>query len=92
MALKKDKQKVIGETLSDERIVSLLADLRATGCNDHELVLRGYRALRAHDFKRFINLMKVEGLKTDMARPDGRTPAEIIAEQAYSTEYLEALK
>ncbi|MTI14804.1 PA4642 family protein [Sansalvadorimonas verongulae] len=90
--MKKDKQKVIGEELSDKRIKDLLNLSPETGVNrDYFILMKGYRALRSHDFERFIGFFKEAGLDINAKGPDGLTLKEEMAEHAQATPYLEVL-
>ncbi|CAM3549395.1 PA4642 family protein [Parendozoicomonas haliclonae] len=91
--MKKDKQKVIGEELSDERLQSLLELEAEKGVDpDYFILMRAYRALRSHDFERFLTFFIEKGLKIDNKGPEGKTLAEEIAEHQHGEEYLTALQ
>ncbi|WP_257284052.1 PA4642 family protein [Endozoicomonas sp. SESOKO1] len=90
--MKKDKQKVIGEKLSDERLKTLLTLQPATGSNrDHHILLRAYRYLRADDFARFIPFFLEAGLNLNARDTDGKTLAETISQHHHGEPYLKAL-
>ena len=55
MAERKDKQKVIGEPMTDEQIKVFLDFPPEDGENpDFHVLLKAYRALRVEDFERFV--------------------------------------
>ncbi|WP_419537047.1 PA4642 family protein [Endozoicomonas sp.] len=90
--MKKDKQKVIGEELSDERLKNLLALQPADGGNrDHHILLRAYRYLRPDDFARFVPFFLDAGFHLDARDSNGKTLAEIIAHHHHGQPYLNTL-
>ena len=93
MTQRKDKQKVIGEAMSDEQIRAFLQGEPEAGVDaDFHLLQRAYRSLREEDFARFIAFFRDEGRKLDARDPKGRTLAEIIASHGHSEGYLAALR
>lgn len=92
ISMKKDKQKVIGEELSDERLKALLALQPTAGCSrDHHILLRAYRFLRADDFARFIPFFLEAGFNLNAKGSDGKTLAEIIVHHQHGEAYLKTL-
>ncbi|MBO9493361.1 PA4642 family protein [Thalassotalea sp. G20_0] len=90
--MKKDKQKVIGEELSDERLKALLTLQPAVGSSrDYHILLRAYRYLRADDFARFIPFYLEAGLNLDARDSEGKTLAETITQHHHGEPYLKAL-
>ena len=90
--MKKDKQKVIGEELSDERLKALLTLQPAAGSSrDYHILLRAYRYLRADDFARFIPFYLEAGLDLNAQDSDGKTLAETITQHHHGEPYLKAL-
>ena len=92
--LKKDKQKVIGEDLSDERVKSLLdynphGDINA----DFHVLTKAYRALRPHDFERFVAFFKEDGRDINATDKQGNTFLTIVSQhQQLGSDYVEILK
>ncbi|WP_163369445.1 PA4642 family protein [Endozoicomonas acroporae] len=90
--MKKDKQKVIGEELSDERLKALLTLQPAVGSSrDYHILLRAYRYLRADDFARFIPFYLEAGLNLDARDSAGKTLAETITQHHHGQPYLKVL-
>ncbi|MBO9480047.1 PA4642 family protein [Salinisphaera sp. G21_0] len=90
--MKKDKQKVIGEELSDERLKALLTLQPAVGSSrDYHILSRAYRYLRADDFARFIPFYLEAGLNLDARDSEGKTLAETITQHHHGEPYLKAL-
>ncbi len=90
--LKKDKQKVIGEELSDARIKSML-DLRDErgDVSDLHLLTRAYRALRADDFERFVHFFCTAGHDVNATDASGRSFLKIISKHDQATHYTNIL-
>lgn len=91
--MRKDKQKVIGEPMTDEQIAAFLSARPYAGESvEQHILTRAYRGLRAHDFERFIEMFKAEGL--DLSAPDaeGRTFLQAIREHAQAEDYVAALE
>ncbi|MGI9276559.1 MAG: PA4642 family protein [Endozoicomonas sp.] len=90
--MKKDKQKVIGEYLSDERLKELLK-LQPPAGEDPALhiLTRAYRALRADDFKRFLCFYAETGLPLNPKNSQGQGFLETLSQQGHARPYLAAL-
>ena len=55
MALKKDKEKVLGEVFDDDRVRGFLEPYKREGFNSHYLLLeRAYRGMKVENFATFI--------------------------------------
>ncbi|KEQ18821.1 PA4642 family protein [Endozoicomonas numazuensis] len=91
--MKKDKQKVIGEVLNDERIKELLT-LQPPMGEDRALhiLTRAYRALRADDFERFLRFYTETGLAINPATPEGGSFLSTLEQHQHASPYIQALK
>ncbi|WP_062268433.1 PA4642 family protein [Endozoicomonas arenosclerae] len=91
--MKKDKQKVIGEVLSDERIKELLT-LQAPAGEDKALhiLTRAYRALRADDFERFLRFYSETGLEINPVTSEGGSFLSTLEKHQHASPYVQALK
>ena len=89
--MKKDKQKVIGEELSDEQLTSLL-ELKGAGdeSDDYYVLLQAYRRFRAEDFVRFVDFFKSAGRNTEAVGKAGKTIVDEISAHQNSKDYLQA--
>lgn len=91
--MRKDKQKVIGEAMTDEQVAAFL---QARPYDDQSVemhvLVRAYRGLRAEDFRRFLELFKAEGFDVNATDGDGRTFLSIVREHAQSEDYVAALE
>ncbi|EKF73980.1 hypothetical protein A11A3_10756 [Alcanivorax hongdengensis A-11-3] len=93
MAERKDKQKVIGEPMTDEQIKVFLDFPAEDGVDaDFHVLEKAYRALRAEDFARFVAFFQDQGRNIDACDPKGRTMLSIIEQHGRSENYARALR
>lgn len=93
MALKKDKQKVLGEVFDDARVRSFLEPIAREGFNEDYLLLeRAYRSMKAENFETFISFFVETGRDINSKNPDGINLLQLIQDHAQSAEYCQALK
>ena len=93
MALKKDKQKVLGEIFDDERIRGFLEGQLPKGLNlDFYLLERAYRGMREENFATFVEFFVAAGHDINTKNSDGRTLIELVREHAAFAEYVEILE
>lgn len=92
MALKKDKQKVIGEELSDERILETLSAFIASGLNDFDLIVRAYRHFRLHDFERFLDALNARALPLNPSNAANKDIVTYLNEHANGKAYAQAVQ
>ena len=93
MSLKKDKQKVLGETFDDERIKSFLCFEAPQGVNpDFHLLEKAYRGMNADNFDNFLQFFLEDGRDIDATNPAGETLLAIVSQHQHGGEYAAALK
>lgn len=93
MALKKDKQKVLGETFDEERVKGFLNIEPRKGFNTDFLLLeRAYRGMKAENFHSFVSFFAEAGKDINACDPSGRNLLQIIQSHASSADYSSALK
>ncbi|KEQ13616.1 aminopeptidase [Endozoicomonas montiporae] len=91
--MKKDKKKVIGETLSDARIQELLTLQPPAGENRaFHILTRAYRTLREDDFSRFMVFYTEAELDLNPCNRSGHYFVDVIARHQHSEPYLRALQ
>lgn len=79
MALKKDKEKVIGEVFDDERIKSFLTFLPPEGVDpDYHVLEKAYRGMKEENFDTFVRFFLEEGRDINARNPDGQTLLQVI--------------
>ncbi len=92
MALKKDKQKVLNETIDDERLREFFMLEAPDGIdNDYHVLERAYRGLQAPDFERFLAVFSERGGNINAAGPNGSL-LDVIAKHANGAPYAAAIK
>ncbi|MGI0117149.1 PA4642 family protein [Zooshikella sp. RANM57] len=91
--MKKDKQKVIGETLSDDRIKSLLevrpADDTPVG---YYILQRAYQSLREDDFARFLSFYVEAGFDINVTNQSGKAFLTLLYQHAEASPYVTAME
>lgn len=91
--MRKDKQKVIGEPMTDEQIAAFLSARPYAGESvEQHILTRAYRGLRAHDFERFIDLFKQEGFDLNAADAQGSSFLQVVRGHAQGEEYVAVLE
>lgn len=93
MALKKDKQKVLGETFDDERVKGFL-DVKNVGDTDTDFVAleRAYRGMKADNFATFVKFFVEDGKNINCVNSDGDSFLQMISLHRHSAPYVSALK
>lgn len=93
MALKKDKQKVLGEIFDDARVKSFLTMEGRDDCDIDFLRLeRAYRSMNAENFTTFLKFFIEAGYNINAKGPQDMNLLQITAQHAQAHEYNEALK
>ncbi|MBU2707206.1 PA4642 family protein [Zooshikella marina] len=91
--MKKDKQKVIGETLSDDRLKTLLearpADDTPVG---YYILLRAYQSLREDDFARFLDFFVKAGYDINVKNQSGEAFLSLLCQHTEAAPYVEAME
>lgn len=91
--MKKDKVKVIGEVLSDEKIKRFLEYRPYDDSSvDFHILLRAYRGLGESDFKKFVDFYKAENLDLNAKNKQGQTLLSIVQQHKKSFHYAEILQ
>ena len=92
MALKKDKQKVLDEVWTSERVKDFLDVKPAEDVEaDFHVLLKAYQSMRLENFEEFVELFIEQGRNVNSKGPDGQTALSIIKEHRSSTEYAAIL-
>jgi hypothetical protein len=91
--MRKDKQKVIGEEVSDESIKLFLEPEPAddTPRSLHKLI-KAYRGLRVDDFERFLGFFVEAGLDLNAKDANGQDFVDLIADQRQAEPYVKLIK
>jgi len=93
MALKKDKQKVLGEVFDDARIKTFL-NYEAYGHNnpDYHLLEKAYRGMKADNFSTFLTFFKEAGHDINAHSSEGINFLNTIQSHKQADDYIQALK
>lgn len=93
-----DKEKILDEVWDDDRVKSFLHTSTPTqsgqtfpGDPDFFVLLRAYRAMRAHDFERFLVFFREQGGDIEARNGDGQTMYDYLATHKKATPYRQAL-
>ncbi|HEY7885492.1 MAG TPA: PA4642 family protein [Cellvibrionaceae bacterium] len=93
MTLKKDKQKVLGETFDDERIRSFLQYPPPEGTHpDFHVLEKAYRGMIEENFLTFVEFFQADGRDINARGPDGRTFLATIKTHKPAATYIAALE
>ncbi|TQV80157.1 hypothetical protein FKG94_10845 [Exilibacterium tricleocarpae] len=92
MSLRKDKQKVLGETFDDERIKTFLQlqpsdDLDA----DFHVLEKAYRGMKADNFTTFLKFFLESGRNINATNQDGKTFLQVVKHHRLAEDYVTAL-
>ncbi|VUD59873.1 hypothetical protein TDB9533_02789 [Thalassocella blandensis] len=93
MSLKKDKQKVLGETFDDERVKGFL-NVVAVGETDPDFTAleRAYRGMKEENFETFVKFFTEEGRNINSTNANGDTFLQVISTHRHAGAYITALK
>ena len=91
--MRKDKEKVLDEVWTDERVRSFL-DIRSHDnvAEDFHMLLTAYRSMREDDFAQFVGYFVEDGRDIRCQDPEGRTVLDIVREHRRSTGYAAILE
>lgn len=93
MALKKDKEKVVDEVWTQDRVKDFLnvqpaQDMKA----DFHVLLKAYQSMRLENFEEFIGFFVAEGRDINSTDPQGQTLLSIVKQHRTSGDYLAVLE
>ncbi|WP_150304159.1 PA4642 family protein [Pseudomonas saliphila] len=92
--MRKDKQKVVGEPITDEQVAVFL-QARPFDANESvelHILTKAYRGLRAEDFQRFLEMFRAEGYDINATDAQGRTFLSTLRDHAQAEDYIVALE
>lgn len=91
--VKKDKQKVLGETFDDARIKTFLDVIPPKGMSaDYHSLEVAYRSMHHENFATFVGFFVEAARDLNAKGPTGKTLAQIISEHRHGGDYLDSLK
>jgi len=93
MALKKDKQKVLGEVFDDERIRTFLDYDAPQGIDaDFHVLEKAYRGMRAENFQTFLKFFTAAERNINATNQQGQSLLDIASTHRHAEDYVAALK
>lgn len=93
MALKKDKEKVLDEVWTLDRVKEFLDVQPAAGSNnDFHMLLKAYQSMRADNFEQFITLFLEKGHDINATDAKQQTVLAIAKQHKASTEFVSVLE
>ncbi|ARN72983.1 PA4642 family protein [Oceanicoccus sagamiensis] len=88
MALKKDKEKVLDEVWTEQRVKDFLEVKPAEDIEaDFHVLLKAYQSMRLENFEEFVGFFTAEGRNINATNPNGETALSIIKQHRASEEY-----
>jgi hypothetical protein len=92
MVLKKDKQKVLDEVWTEQRVKDFLDVKPVDNVEvDFHVLLKAYQSMRLENFEEFVGFFVAEGRNINATNPQGETVLSIIKQHRNSGEYAEVL-
>ena len=93
MSLRKDKEKVLGEIFTEEKINVFFDYTPPAGVNgDYHLLEKAYRGMRGENFETFIQLFLKNGRDINAIGPEGKTILQTVKSHRNGEEYAVALE
>lgn len=93
MSLRKDKEKVLGESFDEARIATFLEFTAPAGVDaDFHLLEKAYRGMRGENFSTFVKLFLQAGRNLNAIGPEGKTFLQSIKTHRNGEEYVIALE
>ncbi|MBA6413011.1 PA4642 family protein [Parahaliea sp. F7430] len=91
--MKKDKEKVIDEVWTEDRVRSFL-NVRPHDSRDEDfhMLLKAYQSMRASDFELFVQFFCEEKRNINATGTDGRSVLEIVSEHRHGSDYADTLR
>ncbi|MEX1668503.1 PA4642 family protein [Zhongshania guokunii] len=90
--MKKDKEKVLDEVWTEDRVREFLASEPKAGTDaDFHALLKAYQSMRADDFELFINMFLETNRNLNATDKAGRTVLSYAKEHRNSGEHVAAL-
>ena len=91
--MRKDKEKVVDEVWTDERVKSFL-EVRPHDEveEDFHMLLKAYQSMRVEDFAKFVGYFLADGRSVNSANPEGESVLTIIDEHRRSAAYADILR
>ena len=91
--MRKDKEKVLDEVWTEERVHSFLQvrSFDETDTSFH-MLLKAYQSMRASDFEKFVGFFTTDGRDVNCTDTSGQTVLSIVTQHRKGTEYADILR
>ena len=91
--MKKDKEKVIDEVWTDDRVRSFLNVVSHDEVEeDFHMLLKAYQSMRESDFEKFVGYFCTEGRDLNTRNPAGESVLDIVRQHRRSGGYAHILE
>jgi len=91
--MRKDKEKVLDEVWTPERVRSFLEVRPHDGTDeDFHMLLKAYQSMRASDFELFLGMFVEQNRSVDAQGKDGRSVFDIVSTHRHGGPYANILK
>ncbi len=91
--MKKDKEKVLDEVWTEERVKNFLTVRSHDDVEeDFHMLLKAYQSMRAEDFAKFVDFFTADGRSVNSRGPDGQTVLGVVDQHRRSEDYSEILR
>lgn len=93
MAIKKDKEKVLDEVWTEDRVKEFLGTVAPEGVNpDFHMLLKAYQSMRADNFGDFVGFFLAKGYDINATDEKGQTVLSLAKQHRTSTEFVSILE
>jgi hypothetical protein len=93
MSLRKDKEKVLGEIFTDDKIKVFFDYTPPAGVSgDYHLLEKAYRGMRGENFETFVRMFMEAGRDINSVGPEGKTLLQTIKTHRNGEEYAIVLE
>ncbi len=91
--MKKDKQKVLDEVWTEDRVRSFLDSKSYDGTDENfHMLLKAYQSMRASDFELFVGFFVEQGRDLNAADKSGRTVLQVVSGHRHGGAYADILR
>lgn len=91
--MRKDKEKIIDEVWTDERVRSFLSVVSHDEVEeDFHMLLKAYQSMRESDFEKFVSYFCTEGRDVNARNPGGESVLDIVRQHRRSGDYARILE
>ena len=91
--MKKDKQKVLDEVWTEDRVRSFLDSKSYDGTDENfHMLLKAYQSMRASDFELFVGFFVEQERDLDATDKAGRTVLQVVSGHRHGGPYADILR